>query len=455
MKAIGLLFLACALGFFTVLPTTTTHNNENRSDKMYTESRPMLMAKVNNIEMGEKIKSRLENSADVLFIQHNKKDKSHFYDHEAAVNFTNDLTEDEIQKLCKEIGGTAVKSFHSTYLFASPAYSTEQLLAFFNQKKNVVFAEPHYILMQNAAPLPNDVLYKEKYQWNLPAIGAEKGWIVSRGSEEVTIAVVDTGVDLEHPDLKNRLVKGYNLLYPDQPPVDDNGHGTHVAGIIASETNNREGVAGLTWYNKIMPVKTMGKDGYGSTFDIAKGIIWAVDHGADVINLSLGNYQPSKVLKKAVRYAYSKGAVMVAAAGNDNSAQPSFPAAYPEVMGVSAVHHTGGRADFSNYGAYIDIAAPGVSIPSTYFRSRYASLSGTSMAAPHVTALAGLILSANPRLSNQEVAHIIKNSAIDLGRRGKDNDFGFGMIDVQQSLLSVSEKKSKKDGFRERLRLSR
>ncbi|MCM3125427.1 MULTISPECIES: S8 family peptidase [unclassified Mesobacillus] len=254
------------------------------------------------------------------------------------------------------------------------------------------------------------------------------------GDEHIIIAVIDTGVDLDHPDLSRRLTNGYNVLENNDFPDDDNGHGTHVSGIIASETNNQEGIAGITWYNKIMPIKAMGAEGYGTTFDIAKGIIWAVDHGANVINMSLGNYQPSSLLKEAIDYAYNKNVVMISAAGNENTMQPSYPAAYPEVLSVSAVDNTGRRASFSNYGDYIDVSAPGVQITSTYFNQQYAALSGTSMASPHVAGLAGLLLSANPNLTNREVIDIIKNSAYDLGIPGNDSDFGNGLIDVKNAL---------------------
>jgi type VII secretion-associated serine protease mycosin len=309
--------------------------------------------------------------------------------------------------------------------------------------------------MQNDISMPNDQLYQERYQWNLPAIGTEQGWEISRGTEDIKIAIVDTGVDLDHPDLENRLVDGYNVIEDSDNPDDDNGHGTHVAGIIASETNNREGTAGVTWYNQIMPVKAMGAKGYGTTFDIAKGIVWAVDHGADVINLSLGNYQESNVLKQAIRYAFKKDVVMIAAAGNDSSNQPSFPSAYPEVLSVSAIDYDGKRASFSNYGDYVDIAAPGVYIPSTYYQKQYAALSGTSMAAPHVSGLAGLIKSANPDLSNKEVMSIIQKSAIDLGRKGKDIEFGNGLIDVNQALEDAQESKSVRGRIRENLGILR
>ncbi|MFE7065179.1 S8 family peptidase [Sutcliffiella sp. NPDC057660] len=234
--------------------------------------------------------------------------------------------------------------------------------------------------------------------------------------------------------MSGRLTNGYNVLENNDFPDDDSGHGTHVSGIIASETNNQEGIAGITWYNKIMPIKAMGAEGYGTTFDIAKGIIWAVDHGANVINMSLGNYQPSSLLKEAIDYAYNKNVVMISAAGNENTIQPSYPAAYPEVLSVSAVDNTGRRASFSNYGDYIDVSAPGVQITSTYFNQQYAALSGTSMASPHVAGLAGLLLSANPNLTNREVIDIIKNSAYDLGIPGNDSDFGNGLIDVKNAL---------------------
>ncbi|PLR95267.1 S8 family peptidase [Bacillus sp. T33-2] len=407
---------------------------------------------VNNIQNGENIKNRLNQNPEIKAIYHNKRDASHYYDHEAAVDFIEEPTSDELDDITNDINGKVVKRLNSTYIFRSESLDTPALLDYFNTRPNVEFAEANFILMQNDIKMPNDVYYREKYQWNLPAIETEKGWNISRGNKRIEIAIVDTGVDLDHPDLKNRLVKGYNVLENNSHPDDDNGHGTHVAGIIASETNNKEGIAGITWFNKIMPIKAMGAEGYGSTFDIARGLFWAVDHGADVINLSLGNYQRSEVLEEAIRYAYKHNVVLVAAAGNDNSSQPTYPASYPEVLSVSALNFDGKRADFSNYGDYIDVAAPGVYIPSTYFKKQYAALSGTSMAAPHVAGLAGLILSANSELSNREVMKIIKNSAIDMGGRGPDNDFGSGLIDVNNSLKSAEDSKSRRQKFRERLR---
>ncbi|MBN2983337.1 S8 family serine peptidase [Cohnella algarum] len=225
---------------------------------------------------------------------------------------------------------------------------------------------------------------------------------------------------------------------PFQPPDDDVGHGTHVAGIIAAQVNNGEGVAGMTWYTKIMPVKALDSTGAGTTYSVAEGIIWAVDHGADVINMSLGNYAEAQFLHDAVKYAYDRGVVLVGASGNDNTDRPGYPAAYPEVIAVAATDPGEARAEYSNFGDYIDVAAPGSSIASTYPGSRYAALSGTSMATPHVAALVSLVKAANPGLGVDEIAEIVRSTARDLGPAGKDNDFGYGQIDVDAAVHAAS-----------------
>ncbi len=449
------------LGLFIFLPFGNEHHDD--LERIHSGSRIWAvrglssqnteqnnMVKVNNIQRGENIKERLDKDPSIRLIYHNKKNKSHYYQNQATVKFSRHPSPEQMDRIEEQINGKVLKELDQTHIFKSQDKTTAELLHYFRSLENVVYSEPNFILLQNEINAPNDSLYREKYQWNLPLIEAELGWNITRGSEDITIAVVDTGVDLDHPDLRNRLVKGYNVVDDNNNPDDDNGHGSHVAGIIASETNNREGTAGVTWFNKIMPVKVMGPEGYGTTFDIAKGIIWAADNGADVINLSLGNYQPSVLLEEAVQYAYSKNAVIVAAAGNDSSNQPTYPASYPEVLSVSAVSIDGSRAPFSNYGDYIDIAAPGEYILSTFFDKQYAALSGTSMAAPHAAGLAGLMLSANPELSNKEVMDKIKSSAIDLGSKGKDHDFGYGLIDIKTSLQSASKPETPINRFRDR-----
>ncbi|TJY43406.1 peptidase S8 [Cohnella pontilimi] len=368
---------------------------------------------------------------------------SHYSVDEVVVKFHQPLTPAQLLRLRTDLDLVVVRHTRQTYVFRSKKHHTDHMMAYF-KKMNPVYVEPHYLYLTNEQDgetdpqviVPNDTLYS-KYQWNLPEIETERGWNWGKGNDKVVVAVVDTGVQSDHPDLKGRLVPGVNIVDPSKPPEDDVGHGTHVAGIIAAQVNNNEGVAGLTWYTKIMPVKALDSSGSGSTYSVAEGIIWAVDHGADVINMSLGNYAQAQFLHDAVRYAHDHGVVLVAASGNDNTDRPGYPAAYPEVLAVAATDPGSVKAEYSNYGDYIDVAAPGTQIASTYPGSRYAALSGTSMACPHVSALASLVRSANPELSNDEVMDLLRRTANDVGDKGKDNVFGYGEIDVRNALRAA------------------
>ncbi|WP_138753358.1 S8 family peptidase [Paenibacillus sinopodophylli] len=365
---------------------------------------------------------------------------SHYHIRDVVVHFTNPLTPAELDRVKREINAISMKQVGDTFIFRSRNIETDQLVQYFKQTWNTEYTEPHYLYMTNDSTtiVPNDALYSE-YQWNLPSIETEKGWSISKGNKEVVIAVLDTGVQSNHPDLKGKITTGINIVDEAAEPDDDVGHGTHVSGIIGATVNNNEGVAGLSWYNKIMPVKVLDSSGAGSTYSVAQGIIWAVDHGAKVINMSLGNYAQADFLHDAIKYAYEHDVVMIAASGNDNTDRPGYPAAYPEVFAVAATDSNKEKASFSNYGNYIDVAAPGDSIASTYPGSQYAALSGTSMASPHVAALAGLIRSVNPELTNVEVMELMRKSAIDLGAEGKDDYFGYGEIDIDKALQAASK----------------
>ncbi|MBD0379127.1 S8 family peptidase [Paenibacillus sedimenti] len=391
---------------------------------------------------------------------------SHYNQNEVVVRFKQNPTDDQLAQIKNEIKANSVQKLGYTYVFRTDGMEAKQLMTYFN-KWNVAYVEPHFLYLTNSwfdddnddygdsngdanptetAPIsqnftPNDNLFS-RYQWNLPLIETVQGWQVNRGAEDVVVAVVDTGVDLEHPDLKDNLLSGYNVISGTDSPQDDVGHGTHVAGVISALVNNSLGVAGMTWYNKVLPIKVLDQTGAGSTYAVAQGIIWAADHGAKVMNLSLGNYADSSFLHDAIKYAYDKDVALIAASGNDNTEQPGFPAAYPEVFAVAASDSENNKAPFSNYGDYIDVAAPGVSIASTYPNNQYAALSGTSMASPHVTALAALIRSTNPMLKNTEVYEIIRQSAQDLGSPGKDKYFGFGLIDVVRAVQAAEQTKS-------------
>ncbi|MFD3258467.1 S8 family peptidase [Paenibacillus lentus] len=376
---------------------------------------------------------------------HDNEKASHYYEHEIVVTFADTPSERQLAQIQSDIKAKKAnkpKSIRNTYIFQSETMSMNELKTYFTEKWRPAFIEPHYLYLTNeifptpaadTPEIPNDMLFSE-YQWNLPIIETNRGWKLSKGSNDVIVAVVDTGVDLYHPDLQGRLLKGYNVVAPDEEPVDDVGHGTHVAGIISANVNNGEGIAGMMWGGKILPVKALDKSGSGTTYSVAQGIIWAADNGAKVINLSLGNYADAQFLHEAIKYAYDKDVVLVAATGNDNTERPGYPAAYPEVLSVSATDYNLQKASFSNYGDYVDVVAPGESIASTYPDNQYAALSGTSMASPHVAALAALIRSVNPDLKNTEVMDIIRNNVIDLGDPGHDNLYGHGQIDVYAAL---------------------
>ncbi|MDQ0192614.1 S8 family peptidase [Paenibacillus wynnii] len=376
---------------------------------------------------------------------HDNENASHYYENEIVVRFPNGhLTEAQLKDISRDIHCKMPRKLGYAYIFRSSDMNYTQLKPYFTNNWHPLYSEPHYMYLTNDKVNentegnlpPNDLLFST-YQWNLPAIETELGWRLSKGSNDVIVAVVDTGVQANHPDLKGKLLAGYNAITNGSTPDDDVGHGTHVAGIIGALVNNSEGVAGISWYNKILPVKALDNSGAGTTYSVAEGIIWAADNGAKVINLSLGNYADSQFLHDAIRYAYDRDIVIVSAAGNDNTERPGYPAAYPEVLAVAATNASAEKASFSNFGDYIDLTAPGESIASTYPDSQYAALSGTSMASPHVAALAGLVRSLNPDLSNTEVMKLMTDQAIDLGTPGQDKYYGWGQIDIFKTLQAA------------------
>ena len=314
----------------------------------------------------------------------------------------------------------------------------------------VLYAEPDYFAYA-IATVPNDTYYAS-YQWNMSHIGLETAWDTTTGSSSIIIAIADTGVDSTHPDLSSKVVAGYDFINNDSDPGDDEGHGTHVAGIAAAETNNNNGVAGVSWGSKIMPIKVLDSDGLGSYLQIASGIRWAADNGADIINLSVGGASPSFILEDAVNYAYSAGCLLVAAAGNE-SGPILYPAAYDDyVMAVGAVGHEDEHASYSNTGYSLDVAAPGGNptdssdsdpnhwIASTYWQGSgysYAMIVGTSQACPHVAGLAALVWSVNTALTNDGVQSIIETTAVDLGSPGWDETFGWGRINAAAAVAAA------------------
>lgn len=343
-----------------------------------------------------------------------------------------------------------------------------EILQSFKRRADVEYAEPNFYAYTFFTP--NDPYYN--YQWHLreQAKGGVNGplaWDLSQGNG-VIVAVVDTGVAYENygsfvqaPDLaQTAFVPGYDFVNNDTHANDDNSHGTHVAGTIAQSTNNALGVAGLAFNAKIMPVKVLGASGSGTYAQVASGIRFAADNGAKVINLSLGGPSPSQTLKDAVDYAKNKGALVVAAAGNDGRNSLSYPAAYSDsVAAVGATRIDKKKARYSNYGNGLSVVAPGGDLRVDQNRDGYGDgvlqqtlksgtvnsfgyyfYQGTSMAAPHVSALAALI-AAKGILSPNDIRNIIETTALDLGKKGYDTTFGWGLIDaykaVQEALRRV------------------
>ena len=279
------------------------------------------------------------------------------------------------------------------------------------------------------AEAPNDPLLDD--QWALAKIEAVEAWTVANGSN-VTIAVIDSGIDSDHPEFEGRIVEGHDFVNDDDEPEDDYGHGTQVAGVAAAAANDNHGIAGLAWNAKIMPVKVLDNRGRGVSSDLTCALYWAADKGAHVANISIISFGPSFGMQSAINYAVNEGMLVFAAAGNlfEDGNPVTYPAAHDGVIAVAATDQDDGHAWFSSAGSFVDIAAPGVSIYSPFPPSHdeYRSVYGTSLATPHGAGLAALVLSIAPSLTSEEVETIIHNSAVDLGDSGRDVKFGFGRI---------------------------
>ena len=318
-----------------------------------------------------------------------------------------------------------------------PEGEMEAAIEYLQNQPGVLAVEPNYIVTAQET-IPNDPDLGSQY--GLDKIGAPQGWDSSTGASWVTIAIIDTGVDRTHPDLILKTQDGYNVLRPDEAPQDDNGHGTHVAGIAAAASNNGIGIAGVSWGAQIMPIKVLNASANGTYANVASGIIWAVDNGAQVINLSLGGSAYSAILESAVNYAYNRGVVLVAASGNAGGSSILYPARYTQVIAVGATDSNNERSLFSNFGNGMELVAPGVSIYSTELGGGYSYRSGTSMAAPFVSGLAAILIGMPGNYDAGLVREQITSSVLDLGASGWDAYYGYGLIqmDVALSLIQAT-----------------
>ncbi|MCK5159372.1 MAG: peptidase S8, partial [Candidatus Heimdallarchaeota archaeon] len=295
----------------------------------------------------------------------------------------------------------------------------------------IAYIEPNFNVELDF--VPNDEYYASDL-WALPLIGMESAWEHELGSHDIIVAVVDTGIDYTHPDLsENYLSLGYDWVNDDNDPMDDHYHGTHCAGTIAAVINNIIGVAGMANVS-IFAEKAFNAIGSGSHADTSSAIRHAVDMGANIISCSWGGTSYSETLLDAIKYAVNNNVLVIAAAGNSNSDSLHYPAAYQEVIAVSATDQNDNKASFSNFGDWVDISAPGVAIMSTVpYETKstyYMSASGTSMATPHVSGFAALLMSMFPTSSASEIETLIYETSLDLGNPGFDPYYGNGRIDA-------------------------
>lgn len=335
---------------------------------------------------------------------------------EVIVSFKKHVSLQQSKKIIKQLDvGTVIHvnpALHLHVIKLKNTLQTTEVINKLQELKTVQYAEVNGTVQ--ASHIPNDPDYVK--QWGLKKVSAEKAWDTTQGLPEVQIAVVDTGVDYNHPDLVGKVIKGHDHVDNDADPMDGNLHGTHVSGIAAATTDNQTGMAGMAPKSKILAIRVLDNDGSGSWSSVAAGITEAADKGAEVVNLSLGGSFYSQALEQAVNYAWSKGSVVVAAAGNENTQLPSYPAYYKNALAVAATDENDKRARFSNYGHWVDVAAPGTKIYSTVLNGKYDSLNGTSMAAPFVAGIAALVSSQGK--THQQIRQTIESTADQINGTG-------------------------------------
>jgi hypothetical protein len=319
---------------------------------------------------------------------------------EVLIQFTPESSPNERNEFIRQIGGTTRREIDALDTFIVTLRPNASLTDI-PQSPIVVRIEVDEVAEASQEPTaPNDSRFAE--QWALPVVGLPEAWAALPSGRTVIVAVIDSGVCLNHPDLQGRIVAGYDFVDNDNDPSDVFGHGCGVAGVIAANSNNGIGIAGVAPNAQIMPLRVLDAQGLGNYSNIASAIIYAADNGANIINLSLAGSNNSSILEQAVAYAIARGVVVIAAAGNFNSPNTFYPAAYPSVIAVGSVDVNLQRSSFSNYGTFVDIYAPGRDILTTSLNGDYAFNSGTSFAAPIVAGITAMTESFNAPLNTQD-----------------------------------------------------
>lgn len=337
------------------------------------------------------------------------------------------------EKLHQQVGAKLSERLQAerTVVVHVPEGFEETVAQKYQQNPLVEYAEPDAIA--RAVEIPNDPEFPN--QWGQNKINSPAAWNTTSGNPAVQIAVLDTGITNNHDDLTGQVEMWTN--FTDSPsPYDQNNHGSHVAGIAAAVTNNNLGVAGTGRNSRLYSVKVLNDSGSGYYSWIINGIYWAADNGAEVINMSLGGTSGSTALRQAVDYAWSKSVVLTAAAGNNGSSSRLYPAYYTNSIAVAATDQNDGKASWSNYGSWVDVAAPGVNIISTTPGNNYAYYSGTSMASPHAAGVAALIKSAFPDYTNQQVRNRLEATADKIN--GTGTFWASGRINAAAAVTGVT-----------------
>jgi thermitase len=346
------------------------------------------------------------------------------------------LPKADVRKIVSAINGAVLKEFRelNAVLVGLPqSASVVETIRKAQVISGVKYAEPNY--MYRAFLVPNDLFFSTK-QWGPQKINAPAAWDKTTGAANAAVAVVDTGVAGTNPEFSGKLLTGTNCVVPGGVTEDDNGHGTHVAGIAAAIGNDGNGIAGIAWAASILPIKVLDATGSGTSATVACGIQFGANFATSnpgmrvVENLSLGGPAYAQLMKDAVDFALQSNVLVVAAAGNDGKATVLFPAGYPGVMAVGATTPTNDRATFSTYGSHLYVVAPGVDIYSTFLGGTFKYLSGTSMATPHVSGTAALVRAVNTGLTAVQVRAQIEQTATRLGGTGFNPQFGWGLVNA-------------------------